>query len=35
MARNFAQLGKRVLLIEADMRNPSLHRTPACAATRA
>lgn len=26
LARNFAQLGKRVLLIEADMRNPSLHR---------
>ncbi|MCR6702425.1 MAG: polysaccharide biosynthesis tyrosine autokinase [Dokdonella sp.] len=25
LARNFAQLGKRVLLIEADMRNPSLH----------
>ncbi|MCD9032834.1 polysaccharide biosynthesis tyrosine autokinase [Luteimonas sp. Y-2-2-4F] len=27
LARNFAQLGKRVLLIEADLRNPSLHRT--------
>lgn len=27
LARNFAQLGKRVLLVEADMRNPSLHRT--------
>lgn len=26
LARNFAQLGKRVLLIEADLRNPSLHR---------
>jgi polysaccharide biosynthesis transport protein len=26
LARNFTQLGKRVLLIEADMRNPSLHR---------
>ncbi len=26
LARNFAQLGKRVLLIEADMRNPSLHK---------
>jgi len=26
-ARNFAQLGKRVLLIEADLRNPSLHRS--------
>ncbi|KAF1687190.1 exopolysaccharide biosynthesis protein [Pseudoxanthomonas broegbernensis] len=26
LARNFAQLGKRTLLIEADMRNPSLHR---------
>ena len=24
---NFAQLGKRVLLIDADLRNPSLHRT--------
>ena len=27
LARNFAQLGKRVLLIEGDLRNPSLHRT--------
>ena len=27
LARNFAELGKRVLLIEADMRDPSLHRT--------
>lgn len=27
LARNFAQLGKRVLLVEADMRNPSLHRS--------
>ncbi len=27
LARNFAQLGKRVLLIDADLRNPSLHRT--------
>ena len=26
LARNFAQLGKRVLLIEADLRNPSLAR---------
>jgi capsular exopolysaccharide synthesis family protein len=26
LARNFAQMGKRVLLIEADLRNPSLHR---------
>ena len=26
LARNFAQLGKKVLLIEADLRNPSLHR---------
>lgn len=26
LARNFAQLGKRVLLIDADLRNPSLHR---------
>jgi len=26
LAANFAQLGKRTLLIEADMRNPSLHR---------
>ncbi|QNN69244.1 tyrosine-protein kinase [Thermomonas carbonis] len=26
LARNFAQLGKSVLLIEADLRNPSLHR---------
>ena len=27
LALNFAQLGKRVLLIDADLRNPSLHRT--------
>ncbi len=27
LARNLMQLGKKVLLIEADMRNPSLHRT--------
>lgn len=27
LARNFAQLGQRVLLVEADMRNPSLHRS--------
>ena len=27
LAHNFAQLGKRVLLIDADLRNPSLHRT--------
>src|SRR5690606_7802642 len=26
LARNFAQLGKRVLLFEGDLRNPSLHR---------
>lgn len=26
LARNFAQLGKRVLLIDSDLRNPSLHR---------
>ena len=26
LARNFAQLGKKVLLVEADLRNPSLHR---------
>ena len=26
LAINFAQLGKRVLLIDADMRNPSLHK---------
>lgn len=26
LARDFAQLGRRVLLIDADMRNPSLHR---------
>ncbi len=26
LARNFAQMGKRVLLIEADLRNPSLHK---------
>ena len=27
LARNFAQMGKRVLLIEADLRNPSLHKS--------
>jgi capsular exopolysaccharide synthesis family protein len=27
LARAFAQVGKRVLLVEGDMRNPSLHRT--------
>jgi Mrp family chromosome partitioning ATPase len=26
LAANFAQLGMRVLLIDADLRNPSLHR---------
>ncbi len=26
LARNFAQLGQRVLLIDADLRNPSLHK---------
>lgn len=26
LAQNFAQLGKRVLVIDADLRNPSLHR---------
>ncbi len=27
LAINFAQLGKRVLIIDADLRNPSLHRS--------
>ena len=27
LARKFTQLGKRVLLVEADLRNPSLHRS--------
>jgi len=27
LARNFAQIGKRVLLIEGDLRNPSLQKT--------
>lgn len=27
LAKNFAQLGKRVLVIDGDLRNPSLHRT--------
>jgi capsular exopolysaccharide synthesis family protein len=27
LAINFAQLGKQVLLIDADMRNPSMHKT--------
>lgn len=26
LAQNFAQLGKRVLVVDADLRNPSLHR---------
>lgn len=30
LARNFAQLGQRVLLIDADLRNPSLHKALAC-----
>lgn len=30
LARNFAQLGRRVLLIDADLRNPSLHRVLGC-----
>ncbi len=27
LARNFARLGKNVLLVEGDLRNPSLHKT--------
>ncbi|MFY2763007.1 GumC family protein [Arenimonas sp. MALMAid1274] len=27
LAKNFAQLGKRVLIIDSDLRNPSLHRS--------
>ena len=27
LAVNFAQMGKKVLLVDADMRNPSLHKT--------
>ena len=27
LAQNFAQLGKRVLLIDADLRNPTMHKT--------
>lgn len=27
LARNFAQMGKKVLLVEADLRNPSLHKS--------
>ena len=27
LAQNFTQLGKRVLLIDADLRNPTLHKT--------
>ncbi len=27
LARNLAQLGKRVLLVDGDLRNPSLHKT--------
>ncbi|MBK8066950.1 MAG: polysaccharide biosynthesis tyrosine autokinase [Rhodanobacteraceae bacterium] len=30
LARNFAQLGRRVLLIDGDLRNPSLHRVLGC-----
>ncbi|MBW7881732.1 MAG: polysaccharide biosynthesis tyrosine autokinase [Caldilineaceae bacterium] len=33
LARHFAQLGKRVLLIEADLRNPSLRKTLGLAKT--
>jgi capsular exopolysaccharide synthesis family protein len=30
LARNLAQLGRRVLLIDGDLRNPSLHRVLGC-----
>ena len=30
LARNFAQLGRRVLLIDGDLRNPSLHKVMGC-----
>jgi capsular exopolysaccharide synthesis family protein len=30
IARNFAQLGQKVLLIDADLRNPSLHKGLGC-----
>jgi len=30
LARNFAQLGRRVLLIDGDLRNPSLHKVLGC-----
>ncbi len=30
LARNFAKLGMRVLLVDADLRNPSLHRVMQC-----
>lgn len=33
LARNFAQLGKRVLLIEGDLRNPSLSRAAGISTT--
>ena len=33
LARNFAQLGLRALLIDGDLRNPSLHRSLGLAAT--
>ena len=33
LARNFAQLGKRVLLIEGDLRNPSLNKAMGLVAT--
>jgi capsular exopolysaccharide synthesis family protein len=33
LARNFAQLGLRVLLIDGDLRNPSLHRSLGMPAT--
>jgi capsular exopolysaccharide synthesis family protein len=30
LARNVAQLGKRVLLVDADLRNPSIHKLLGC-----
>lgn len=34
LARNIAQIGKRVVLVDADLRNPSLHKVTGLANTR-
>jgi succinoglycan biosynthesis transport protein ExoP len=34
LARNIAQLGKRVVLVDADLRNPSVHKTTGLSSAR-